>query len=206
MGSKLGDRKRRHDKYFRQAKRLQFASRAVFKLEEMDAKFQLLKRGMFVLDLGAAPGAWTQYAAAKVGKRGGVVGIDLLEITTGFPAHVTLLQGDMTRTDFLPFVQERGRPFDLIMSDMAPNTTGIRFTDAVRSATLVNAALDLVPSLLSPQGKFVAKIFRGAEFDETLQRTRTLFRRVKVFKPKSSRQESKEQYIVGWERRLPPPS
>jgi 23S rRNA (uridine2552-2'-O)-methyltransferase len=201
MGSKLGDRNSRHDKYYKMALKDKFASRAAYKLEEMDLKFQLVKQGLFVLDLGAAPGSWTQYAAKKIGSKGRVFSIDLNPIEIGLPTWCETQVGDIFDFDFSKEIERNGRKFDLVMSDMASNTTGIRFTDATRSAALVNKIIDILPEILSPKGKFTAKIFRGEDFDETLKRLKVIFKRVKTFKPKSSRSESKELYFVAWDRK-----
>ena len=202
MGSKLGDKNNRHDQFYKQAQKENYASRAVYKLQEMDQKFKLLRKGMAVLDLGAAPGSWSQYAAKAIGSKGVLIAVDLSPIKLGFPSWVRTIEEDMFKLDFDALLEQTGRPFNLIMSDMASNTTGIRFTDAVRSAALVNAIMDILPMALAPNGKFVAKIFRGQDFDATLHRLRHLFKRVKTFKPKSSRTESKEQYFVAWESKM----
>lgn len=186
------------DHYFLKAKRENYPARSVYKLKEMDARFHLLKPGMKVLDLGAAPGSWSLYAAERVGRSGHVFGCDLQTTETVFPANVTFLQENVfERTeDFERLLDEEG-PFDLVMSDMAPRTTGTRFTDQARSLELCLEAVQVADRWLKPGGSFIAKIFMGPDFQELAHALKKRFSTVKTFKPNSSRAESKEIFEVG---------
>ena len=191
--------KKVRDHYFQKAKREGFAARAVYKLEEIDQKHKLLRTGMRVLDLGAAPGSWLQYAAEKVGSGGRVVGVDLQPISESFPDQVTVLEADvfsLALTDFPPGTA----PFDLILSDMAPKTTGVRGADAERSAHLVLQALALAQDLLKPGGHMLAKIFQGGRLPEVRRAMGEVFEKVTLEKPKASRSESVEIFLLGMGR------
>ena len=190
--------KKYQDHYFKKAKQEQYPARSVYKLREMDKRFGLLGKGDAVLDLGACPGSWTQYAAEKVGERGRVLGVDLNPAGIAFPGNVTYLVGDALEPsgEVLAAYQELG-PFDAVISDMAPKTTGIKFTDQARSAELCFAALDVARKHLKVDGVFVAKIFEGPDAKPFEMDVRKSFGTVKRFKPKSSRSESKEIFVVG---------
>lgn len=186
------------DHYFLKAKRENYPARSVYKLKELDAKFKLFRQGMRVLDLGAAPGSWSLGAAEKVGQRGLVLGCDIQTTETAFPPQVTFMQEDVfNRSDaFEARLREMG-PFDVVMSDMAPRTTGTKFTDQARSLKLACEALEVARLHLKPGGSFIVKIFMGPDIQEMLQPMRRAFKAVKSFKPKSSRAESKETFFVG---------
>lgn len=195
---------RLQDPFFRKAHRENYRSRAVYKLQEIQEKYQLIRSGQKVLDLGAAPGSWTQYAVQEAGKNGKVIGIDLLPIQPLDGA--SLLEGDVRD----PVMQEQLRAFapkgfDLILSDMAPNTTGVHHADASNSVELVHLALDLCKLWLKPGGSFVAKVFEGTDFKELHERFKKLFGFAKSFKPKASLAASRETYLVGREFKWPPP-
>ena len=205
--SRLRDKRRRHDHFFKKAKKGRYASRAIFKLETIDQRFRLLKPGGRVLDLGCAPGSWLQYAARRVGARGAVVGIDRLEVEIALPGQVRILRGDVQEpelADLCARLCEDVDAFDVVLSDMAPNTTGIRHADVARSVALVERVLAIAQETLQPGGSLVAKIFVGEGFDELLRQVKARFRRVKMVKPDSSRKESPEQYIVAQEKRESP--
>jgi 23S rRNA (uridine2552-2'-O)-methyltransferase len=193
------------DHYFHRAKKEHYLARAVYKLEEIQNKHQLLRPGDRVLDLGAAPGSWLQLASRVVGPRGLLVGVDLKPITHAFPAHVVALQGDIYDDAFVEQLRLKYAPFTVILSDMAPSTSGIRVADSSRSALLFERTLELVQQLLKPQGHFLAKIFQGSEFHQILGEVKRLFSWVKVVKPDASRKESKEIYILGMRYRQPEP-
>lgn len=186
------------DHYFLKAKRENYPARSVYKLKEMDARFHLLKPGMKVLDLGAAPGSWSLFAAERVGLKGLVLACDLQTTETVFPGNVTFLLEDVfDRTpEFESLLNERG-PFDLVMSDMAPRTTGTKFTDQARSLELCLEAVEVADRWLKPGGNFVAKIFMGPDFQELAQAVRARYAAAKTFKPNSSRAESKEIFELG---------
>jgi 23S rRNA (uridine2552-2'-O)-methyltransferase len=184
------------DHYFHRAKKEHYLARAVYKLEEIHSKYQLLRPGNRVLDLGAAPGSWMQLASGIVGPQGLLLGVDLKVIDHPFPSHVVVLQGDIFDANFIEELQTKFAPFDVILSDMAPATSGIRVADSARSALLFERTLELVKLMLRPQGHFLSKIFQGSEFHDLLLQVKKMFSRVKVVKPDASRKESKEIYIL----------
>lgn len=186
------------DHYFLKAKRENYPARSVYKLKELDTKFRLLKPGMKVLDLGAAPGSWSLGVAEKVGSKGLVLACDIQSTETAFPPQVLFMQEDVFRRSaaFETKLAELG-PFDLVISDMAPRTTGTRFTDQARSLELTLEALAVACLHLKQGGNFVVKIFMGPDIQDLLAPMRKAFSSVKSFKPKSSRAESKETFFTG---------
>lgn len=186
------------DYYFLKAKEDHYPARSVYKLKEMDKAFHLFRAGMKVLDLGAAPGSWSLYAAERVGEKGVVLACDLQSTETVFPSNVTFLQENVfERTpEFEALLTEKG-PFDMVISDMAPRTTGTKFTDQARSLELCLEAVAVADRWLKAGGGFIAKIFMGPDFQELAGALRARFVLVKTFKPKSSRAESKEIFEVG---------
>lgn len=184
---------RRHvtDAYVRQAKAAGYRSRAAYKLLEIDKKDKLLKPGMRVLDLGAAPGGWSQVAAEKVKSNGQVVAVDLLAVK---PIHgVTILEGDFRAVDLETAL---GGKADVVLSDMMPNITGVPLVDQARAAEISVAAIELCQKVLKPQGALLLKVFHGGAFDEVLKTLRALFQTVGVRKPAASRGESRENYLL----------
>lgn len=205
----------RHDSFYRKAKEEGFLARSVYKLEEIDRDFSLIRRADWVLDLGCAPGSWLQYAERKVREHGGrLVGIDLLPVRTSFGPHVKILEADLYETPVAELMppgnlatrKDASRPFDVVMSDMAPNTTGIRSVDQARSMALAEHALELSGSLLAPGGRFVVKIFEGGDFKAYLDRAKQIFQEVKVRRPKGTRVGSIETYVIGLGCRVIPAS
>jgi 23S rRNA (uridine2552-2'-O)-methyltransferase len=184
-----------NDPYVQAAKARGLRSRAAFKLIELDQRFRLLKPGLRVVDLGAAPGGWTQVALQTVGERGRVVALDLLPMDP--VPGATVLQGD-----FQEEVAERAveaaldGPADLVLSDMAPNTTGHTATDHLRIIALAELALDFACRVLTPGGGFVAKVFQGGTEKELLDRLKHSFAEVRHAKPPASRKDSSELYVV----------
>lgn len=186
------------DYFFHKAKKENYAARSVFKLEEIDERFQVLKPGYKILDLGAAPGSWSQLASQKVGKQGRVLGIDIQPIKLTLP-NAVFITADMKQLDLDQVMTEHGisPPFDVVLSDMAPKTTGIRITDAARSLELCELALATAERFLRPRGTFVAKLFHSEDFDKFRNDLRARFGRVEVLRPKSTRKESKEIFFIG---------
>jgi 23S rRNA (uridine2552-2'-O)-methyltransferase len=184
------------DPYVQRARREGWRSRAVFKLEEIDRREQLLKPGMVCVDLGAAPGGWSQYIAAKLSGRARIIATDLLPMDA-LP-DVEFVQGDFREDDvfeqLLEAVGESGA--DLVISDMAPNISGTKVVDQPRSMYLAELALDLARRVLKPGGSFVCKVFQGEGFDEFVRNARNSFERVRVIKPEASRSASREVYLV----------
>jgi len=184
-----------NDPYVTAAKAKGYRSRAAFKLKELDTKFHLLKRGALVLDLGAAPGGWSQVAAERVGEAGKVVAADILEMEP--IAGVDILQCDLLDAHAADALKRAlGGQADLVLSDMASPTTGHRETDHIRTLALFEAALDLAEDVLKPGGAFVGKVFQGGAATELLTRVKKRFAEVKHVKPPASRQESVELYLV----------
>jgi 23S rRNA (uridine2552-2'-O)-methyltransferase len=184
------------DPYVRQAQAGGWRSRAVFKLEELDRKERLLAPGQVVVDLGAAPGAWSQYAVGRVGPRGRVVAVDLLEMMP-LP-QVSFIQGDFRDEATLEAIRQAlaGAPVDLVLSDMAPNMSGMRAVDQPRSMYLAELALALAEEVLKPGGALVVKLFQGEGFQEYVTAVRGRFQTVKLRKPAASRSGNRETYLV----------
>jgi 23S rRNA (uridine2552-2'-O)-methyltransferase len=184
-----------NDPFVRDAKAKGYRSRAAFKLMELDDKFHFLKSGARVLDLGAAPGGWSQVAAKRVGAKGTVVAADILEIAP--LSGVVVIKADIAEPDSMAKLQQAlGGPADVVLSDMAASTTGHRATDHLRTMALLEAALDVAAAVLKPGGAFVGKAFQGGARDELLVRIKKMFREVKHVKPRASRAESVELYLL----------
>lgn len=184
---------RRHvtDTYVRQAKEAGYRSRAAYKLLEFIAKDKLLKPGMRVLDLGAAPGGWSQVASEKVKPNGKVIAVDLLEVK---PIDgVTIFKGDFREVDLESALGGRA---DVVLSDMMPNITGVPLVDQARAAEVSMAAIGLCERVLKPEGSLLLKVFHGGAFDEVLKELRVVFQTVAVKKPAASRGESRENYLL----------
>jgi 23S rRNA (uridine2552-2'-O)-methyltransferase len=193
--SKLRDRRARHDAYYRRAKSERYAARSVYKLEELDRRFRLLKSGQRVLDLGCRPGSWLQYAAEKVGPRGRVVGLDREPLELDLPAQVRVVVGDLLTID--PALLRGELPcFHTVLSDMAPDTTGIAFTDQVRSIELLRRALELSLEVGCAGGSFAGKVLMGDGFDEVVAHAKRTHQRTKTVRPQATRKESTELYLV----------
>lgn len=184
------------DEYVRRAQQEGYRSRAVYKLLEIAQKDRLLRTGMTVVDLGAAPGGWSQLAAQHVGERGIVIALDLLAMEP-LPG-VEFIQGDFRETAVLEQLVAllAGRPVDLVMSDMAPNTSGIKAVDQPRGMYLAELAADFARQCLRPGGDFLVKIFQGEGLDGFLRTLRDAFGAVALRKPKASRTRSAEQYVL----------
>lgn len=191
--------KKVQDHYFHRAKREGYAARSVYKLEELDRRYHLLGPGRRVLDLGCAPGSWLQYVAGRVGQGGLAVGVDLKALSLTLPAQARTIQGDVFELEPRS-LQVDGALFDLVLSDMAPRTSGIKSADAARSAQLVLRALELARALLRPGGTLLVKVFQGAELPALRAAFRQVFTRVSIAKPRASRAESVEVYLLGEER------
>jgi 23S rRNA (uridine2552-2'-O)-methyltransferase len=190
---------RPQDHFGRRARREGFAARSVFKLEEIDRRVKLLAPGKRVLDLGAFPGSWTSYAAQRVGERGRVLGIDKTEFRGTLPAWAEIRTGDALTLDL---VTELGpASFDVVLSDMAPSTTGQKFVDQARSYDLFSRALAVAEAVLVPGGHFVGKIFVGGDFELAKKEVHRIFEETKIIKPPASRSESYETFLVGLRRR-----
>jgi 23S rRNA (uridine2552-2'-O)-methyltransferase len=188
----------RPDALTKKAKSEGYPARSVYKLEEIDRRCSLLRPGQRVLDLGCAPGSWLLYANQKVGAQGRVRGIDLLELTIALPRNVEVRVGDAfaTEGEVAEFVRE-GAPYDVVLSDMAPNTSGNRMADQMRSAELVTRTLELADTLLRPGGAWVAKLFMSPELVEIRARIRRTFQEERIIRPEGTRQMSYEVFLIG---------
>ena len=184
------------DKYVQQAQKQGLRSRAVFKIEEIHQKDNLIRQGMTVVDLGAAPGGWSQYAVNLVGDDGIVVACDILPMDS--LAGVDFLQGDFREEAVLNELMKKigGKNVDVVMSDMAPNMSGNDAVDQAKSMYLVELALDMCHQVLKPNGSFIVKVFMGEGFDEYFKVVKQAFANVKTRKPESSRARSREVYLV----------
>ncbi len=188
------------DPYVKAARAKGWRSRAAFKLEELDRKDRFLRPGQGIVDLGAAPGGWSQLAAERAGKHGRVVALDLLPMDP-LPG-VEFLHGDFRAADVLEALEALvGRRVDLVLSDMAPNISGVTARDQALSMDLAELALEFALDWLEPKGVFVVKLFQGAGFDEFVARARSSFARLRLRKPEASRKESREIYLVADSRR-----
>jgi 23S rRNA (uridine2552-2'-O)-methyltransferase len=189
------------DPWVQRAQAEGWRARAVFKLMEIDEKARLLKPGLTVVDLGAAPGSWCQYAARRIQPGGRLIALDLLEMTP--MAGVEFIQGDFREDEVLARLEAAlaGRPIDLVLSDMAPNLSGIAATDQARVMHLTELALDFARSHLKPGGDMLIKVFQGAGFMELREEAMKLFETVQVKKPAASRDRSAETYLLGRKKR-----
>lgn len=184
------------DVYVKQAQKAGYRSRAVYKLLEIQEKDHILKRGMTVVDLGAAPGGWSQVASHIVGASGKVVALDILPMDS--LAHVEIIQGDFTEPSVFEQLLEvlGGQEVDLVMSDMAPNISGIKVVDQPRAMYLAELALDMAQNVLRNNGDFLVKVFQGSGFDNYIKVLRSLFNKVVTRKPKASKSNSREVYLL----------
>jgi 23S rRNA (uridine2552-2'-O)-methyltransferase len=186
------------DALYRRAKSQGYAARSVYKLQEMDRRYRLLRPGQAVLDLGCHPGSWLQFAAQKVGKKGRLVGVDLQPPGVALPPGVGFIQADVLQLTPDGLRERSGiEAFDLVLSDVAPRTTGVRDRDAAASLELTQAALELALALLKPAGSFLAKVYFGPGVDDLIRRVKRAFKLGKGHKPDASRSASREIYILG---------
>lgn len=185
-----------NDKFVKQAHQQKLRSRAYFKLEEIQRVDRIFKKDMIVVELGAAPGGWSQYVCTQIGAQGKVIACDILPMD---PINgVEFLQGDFREEEVLNKLLEMidGRPIDVILSDMAPNFSGNKAIDIPRAMYLCELALDMVKTVLKKNGSFVIKVFHGEGFEDYLKEVRSLFKQVKIRKPEASRDRSREVYLV----------
>ena len=185
------------DKYVKRARQEGARSRAIYKLEEIDRRDRLLQPGMTVVDLGAAPGGWSQYVKSRVGDSGRVLALDILPMEP--IVGVEFIEGDFTELPVLDLLVQRlqGKPVDLVISDMAPNMSGVASVDQARSMNLAELALEFSDKSLKPGGSLLIKTFQGAGFNEFYAQLRHRFEKLATRKPSASRAESKEIYLLG---------
>ena len=186
--------KQRRDTYVRQSKVDGYRARSAYKLKEIDEKFRIFKGGMSVVDIGAAPGSWSQYVS-KVVKSGKIISVDLKEMEN--IENTLQIKGDFTSIDTQNQIKDylKKKP-DVVMSDMAVNTTGIKNIDSIQTGELCKEAMVFSKDVISEKGFFISKIFMGSNFNEIVALGKKIFKDVKVFKPKSSRKDSKESFII----------
>lgn len=194
--SKAWLKEHRDDPYVQQAHREGYRSRACYKLIELQGKDKFMRSGMTVLDLGSAPGGWSQVAVARVGDQGKVIASDILPMDS--LAGVAFIEGDFTEEHVFDAIISAldGTLVDVVISDMSPNMSGVSAVDQPRSIYLVELALDMAQKVLTPGGTFVAKVFHGEGFDQVFQATKGSFLKVLTRKPKASRPRSREVYMV----------
>ena len=186
--------RQRRDIYVRQSKVHGYRSRSAYKLQEIDEKFKILKNGISLIDLGAAPGGWSQYAAKKV-KSGKILSIDLKKMEN--IDNTVQITGDFAETNYKAQIKEHFKSkVDVVVSDMAVNTTGNKNVDSISTGELCKEAIFFAKDMLNKDGKFVSKIFMGSTFNEVVSMANNVFKKVNVFKPKSSRKDSKENFII----------
>ena len=186
--------KQRRDIYVRQSKVDGYRARSAYKLIEIDEKFKIFKGGLSVIDIGAAPGSWSQYSS-KVIKNGKLISIDLKKMEP--IGNSIQIQGDFTETKIQEEIKNNlSTKVDVVLSDMAVNTTGIKDVDAIQTGELCKEAMVFSKDVISKKGIFIAKIFMGRSFNEIVALGKKIFKEVKVFKPKSSRKDSKESFII----------
>lgn len=190
--------KRTEDYYSRLARLKNFPARSVFKLEEIQDRFGLLKAGHKVLDLGSAPGSWSLFCLQRLGSKGSLVGVDLEPANIKVPQgpKYRFLQGDIFSSEIAGTLAELG-PYDLVLSDAAPRTSGSGLVDAQGSLEIAERVLEIAANTLKPGGNLVAKVFQGGEEGQLLRQMKSLFRRARAFKPEASRNKSRETYFLG---------
>ncbi len=188
----------KNDFYFKKAKSENYLARSVYKLQEIDEKYRIFKNGQTIIDLGASPGSWSQYASKKIGPSGKILGIDLTPMDLSLN-NAIFITGDIETVDFSQILKENNVavPVDIVMSDMAPKTTGIKSADQARSAALCEMALYVAVNNLKAGGCFVCKLFHSNDFETLRNSMRKNFKTVTALKPKGTRQESKEIFLIG---------
>ena len=197
----MGEARKVQDRFFKQAKEEGYAARSAYKLKEIQQRRQVMRKGDRVLDLGCAPGSWLQVAAECVGGKGLVIGVDLKPVEITLPANARAAVGDvfkLTAAELLGGVAGARAAFNVVLSDMAPNTEGGGggTVDHFRSVALCRRVLELCPAVIRPGGNLVMKVFEGEEYPALLRETQVLFQEVKGFKPEASRDASREMFVV----------
>jgi 23S rRNA (uridine2552-2'-O)-methyltransferase len=195
--TKQWQRMRKKDDYYKQAKAHGYRSRAAYKLKQINNKFKIFRRGDKVLDLGAAPGGWSQVAVELVGETGDVLGIDLESISS--IEHATFVIGDITDKDLIEAIFEHfnNAKINIVMSDAAPNISGNYSVDQARSVYIAQAALNIAQKCLTLGGNFIVKVFEGEDFKEFLDSVKDDFHKARIYSPKASRARSSEVYVIG---------
>jgi 23S rRNA (uridine2552-2'-O)-methyltransferase len=188
----------RDDRFHRRARAEGFRARSAYKLEALADRFHLFRRGDYVVDLGAAPGAWLQVALARVGPQGRLVGVDVSPIEPFAAPNVLLVQADVRDPETASSIRDHlGRRADVVLSDLAPKLTGIEATDEARSVELVDSTVELLRALLRPGGRFLGKLFMGPNYPTAIAELRRVFAEVKATRPEATRRRSAELYVAG---------
>jgi 23S rRNA (uridine2552-2'-O)-methyltransferase len=201
VGGKAKNPYRRPDAFTRAAKAQGYPARSVFKLEEIDRRVRLFREGQRVLDLGAAPGSWSMYASKRIGPKGSLLAVDLSPITGSLGANTKVTQGDalsLSNEDLALFA-----PYDVVLSDMAPSTTGSKFADQARSFDLFMRAAEVAKALGAPGSAFVGKLFMSDDFQKARDALRALFEEARTIRPEGTRSGSGEVFLVGLRRQKP---
>ena len=199
MGSKW-QMEKHNDPYYKRAKQEDYRSRASYKLKQLDKKYKIIKEGNTVVDLGAAPGGWSQVALEKVGEEGIVVGVDLNRFKKFHEENYYGIRGDFTTPEVQQKIMELiGGKAKVVMSDASPSLCGIKNIDQLRSIDLVNVVIEIAENILEQKGNLVMKVFQGPEYKNMLDSLKGKFRHVRTTKPASSRKKSSEMYAVGLE-------
>ncbi len=188
------------DHYFKKAKREKYPARSVYKLQEIDVKYKIIKQGQTILDIGCAPGSWSQYILKKIGK-GRVLGIDIINSVQISDPRFHFLKRDIFELQKGDIEKYRNR-FDLITSDAAPSTTGNKFADNQVSLAIVKRVFQLADDILKPHGSIIAKVFQGEDLRAFVAAEKKYYAKISLFKPKSSRKESRELFIIALDRRV----
>lgn len=190
------------DHYFKKAKEQNFVARSVFKLEEIDQKLKIISPNQKILDLGASPGSWSQYCSKKIGPSGRILGVDLTAIDLKLN-NAKFIQADLRDINLEEIFKDYGfnEPFDVVLSDMAPKTTGIRITDQARSFELCEIALNVARTFLRKDGHFVCKLFHSDDFSKLREEIKKDFQRFEAVKPDSTRKISKEIFLIGLKKK-----
>ncbi|HDM23986.1 hypothetical protein DRO02_01215 [archaeon] len=185
------------DHFYKRAKKLGYLSRAAFKLEDIQRKFRVIRKGVTVLDLGAAPGGWTQVSLGYVGKHGKVISVDLSPVKVDAP-NLVKIQADITSPETIEKIKKHAEKVDVVLSDAAPHLSGIWEYDIVKHMELAEAAYNIACKLLSPGGNIVIKLFEGGEEVQAfITKVRRRFRRVSIYRTKATRKHSREMYLIG---------
>ncbi len=195
-----------NDFFTQKAKQENYPARSVYKLKEIDSKFKIFKKGDLVLDLGTAPGSWLLYIGEQILPNGKVVGVDILDLNTKLPQNSSFIKADVLSVDFLATISRPPRSggfptsgvgrFDVVVSDMAPNTTGLLQVDVANCLELTKKALEIAKKVLVDNGNFVCKIFEGPGVDQFVKETKRYFKMVKKYRPQAVRRGSKELYLI----------
>jgi 23S rRNA (uridine2552-2'-O)-methyltransferase len=193
----VAQQRKLHDKFFKQAKAEGYAARSAYKLKEIQERHRLIRRGMRVIDLGCAPGSWTQVACELVGPGGRVLGADLQEVTIPLPAQARTIVADAFKLTHKDLLDLMDGPADVVLSDMAPNTTGDPGGDHFRSVELCRRVLALLPEVLILGGGLAMKVFEGEDYPRLLRETQAIFSTAKGLKPEATRGVSREMFIIG---------